>query len=134
MLNPFPDLLAFGLVAPLMVRLITGAIFLEFGWKNLTKNRQKKAGLFDLIGLHPGIRYGLFFSSLELIIGVLFVIGLFTQVAALIAALISLTSCLLKRKYPERFGNTLLFFCLLFFVSLSLLFSGAGFWAFDIPL
>lgn len=134
MLNPFPDLLAFGLLAPLLLRLALGVIFFGFGWSKLKKDRERKAMFFETLELKPGAYYTVAFGLIELAAGILLVIGLYTQIAALAALLISIAAYRLKGKYPEKFQNDRCFFFLLIVIALSLLFSGAGFLAFDLPL
>lgn len=65
-------------------------------------------------------------SAVSLIAGMLVFVGLFTQPAALVLAVISLARV---RDKDDR-----LLYLLLFAMALSLLFSGAGFFAFDLPL
>lgn len=134
MLNPFPDLLAFGLTAPLLLRVVLGAVFIDFGWSKLKKDREKKAVLFEGLGLRPGVYYAALSGVIELAAGILLVIGLYTQIAALAALVISLAAYRLKKKHPESMESARGFLALLCIISLSLLFSGAGFLAFDLPL
>lgn len=134
MLNPFPDLLAFGLIAPLLLRVALSVVFIDFGWSKLTKDREKKSAFFETLGLKPGAYYAVAFGVIELAAGILLIIGLYAQIAALAALVISVAAYRLKGKYPEHFQNSRCFFFLLAVISLSLLFSGAGFLAFDLPL
>lgn len=134
MLNPFPDLLAFGLAAPLILRLTLGAIFVDFGWKKLFQDRTAKGAFFELLRLSPGTLYAIAMGILELVAGLLLIAGLFTQIAALLTLLISSAACYLKGRYPDQLTNSKNFFFILSIISLSLLFSGAGFFAFDLPL
>ncbi len=134
MLNVFPDLLAFGLISPLILRVTLGVIFVDFGWKKLFRDRVAKGAFFEMLHLTPGTSYAVAMGLLELVVGLLLIGGLLTQIAALITLLISATSYYLKGKYSESLKNTRLFYFLLVTISLSLLFSGAGFFAFDLPL
>ena len=115
MLNVFPDFLTFGLLAPFLLRLAVGFLFLKAGVKK-------------------GARYTLALGVIEVVSGILLIIGLYTQVAALAAALISLFGWYAKKKHPSETPGSKGAFLLLFVISLSLLFSGAGFFAFDLPL
>ncbi len=134
MLNFFPYLLAFGLIAPFLLRIAVGVVFVVFGWKKLGSERAGKSAFFETLGLKPGVHFAITLGVLELAIGTLLFIGLFTQIVALLAFLISIVSYYLKGKHPDSLSNTKNFFLLLAVVSLSLLFSGAGFFAFDLPL
>ena len=134
MLNPFPDLLAFGLLAPFLLRVALGAIFIDFGWNKLRRQKTEKAALFESFGWTPGARYALVLGIAESVIGALLIVGLYTQLAALAAALICVAVLYLKKKYRARWSHDRRLFLLLFFIALSLLLSGAGFFAFDVPL
>ena len=107
MLNPWPELLTYGLVAPLGLRWAAGLIFVNTGWRQIKSPNEKLIGLCKLLG------------------GGLITLGLFTQPAAALLGLWSLRDWKAKGglQYP-----LLAAFCL------SLLFSGAGFLAFDWPL
>lgn len=133
MLNPFPDLLAFLFFAPFILRLAAGILFLDLGWNTLRKKRIEYAAFFESAGFRPGHSYARAAGALESITGVLLITGLWTQIAALIAALISGMVLLFKLKDPARFPHDRRLFLLLFVVSLSLLVTGAGFFAFDLP-
>lgn len=134
MLNIFPDLLAFGLVAPVLLRVSLGVIFLNFGWRKLTNDREQKAALFETLGLRPGAQYARAVGIIELLAGICLIVGFLTQIAALVTLIISIGAYYLKGKQPNQIENSKRFFFLLFVISLSLLFSGAGFFAFDLPL
>lgn len=134
MLNSFPDLLAFGLVSPLIIRVATGLIFINFGYTKLFTERIAKAALFDAVGLTPGDRWVWVIGFLELTGGILLAIGLFTQVTSLVLMPIALGALILKSKRPEAIASQRELLALLFLMTLSLLFSGAGFFALDLPL
>ncbi len=134
MLNPFPDLLTYALAAPFILRLVLGYCFLNFGYGKLISERAQKIRLFEKIGLRPGTLYNTIIGTLEIVAGLTFVVGFYTQIAALISILILLGVILIKRKNPDVVKGTISFFIVLLAIALSLLFSGAGFWAFDLPL
>lgn len=134
MLNIFPDLLAWGLFAPLLLRVVVGLLFVSSGWKTLRHDRGAAVEFCESLGCKPGTYYVWVWGLLQIIGGLMLIAGLYTQGAAL--GLILLTGILaaLKRKHPERIPYEPRFLDLLLVVLVSLLFSGAGFFAFDIPL
>lgn len=134
MLSIFPDLLTFGLVAPFLLRLALGFTFLGFGWGKLTREREEKSRFFEEINLKPGKVYALAFGLAELVGAILLIVGLFTQIVAIVFALISLGSFFIKSRRPNVLSSSKEFLAILFIISLSLLFSGPGFFAFDLPL
>lgn len=134
MLNIFPDLLAFGLFAPLLLRVAAGLVFVSIGWHNLGRSRAEEATFFESLGWKPGIYFAAGLGAIELTTGLLLIAGLYTQIAALAAAIISLGAFTLKRRAPQGITSSRGFLLLLLVVSLSLLVSGAGLFAFDLPL
>ena len=134
MLSIFPFLLSYQLAAPLILRLTLGVIFVDFGWAKLKKQKIEKVAFFETIGLKPGIAYVSTIALIEIAIGLLLITGFLTQIAALVAGIILIISVLLKKKYPGSFESSscLLIVCLV--ITLSLLLTGPGFLAFDLPL
>ena len=122
------------LAAPFILRLTLGSIFILFGHAKLFKNRAAKIEFFEKIHFRPGNTYATLFGSLEMLIGILLVLGLYTQFASLLAVLILIGAIIIKCRRPELLpGETMLFTALLA-IAVSLLFSGAGFLAFDLRL
>lgn len=134
MLSVFPFLLTYQLAAPLILRLTLGAIFVNFGWVKLHRQKTEKAAFFEKIGLKPGRLYLWVIAIIEIAAGLLLIIGLFTQVAALVAAVISLIAVFLKRKQPLSFESSLCLLIVCLIIALSLMLTGPGFFAFDLPL
>lgn len=120
MLSLFPNLFQYELVAPFLIRITLGAIFLHWAYremKNSTPGSSKK-----LIAI------------LEAVAGVLLIIGLWTQGAALFLGL-----DLLVRLYGKLTKRSLLtdgvnYYLILLILSIALLVMHAGMWAFDLPL
>lgn len=118
-LSVFPSLLAYGELAPLLLRLILGAVLIHWGLKALkaSGNGQKKS-----IGIIEGIA------------GILVFIGLYTQVAALVAGVDLLIR--LGGKIPRKAFLTdgINYYLILLVLAISLLVTGPGWLAFDYPL
>lgn len=109
MLSILPQLLDYQFYAPTLLRVALGAIFLIHGYPKLFDTRLRFLGL------------------LESVAGVLLVIGLFTQAAALALAIELLIIILwFKRRRELDF--------ILLIMALALLVLGSGAWAFDLPL
>ncbi len=120
MLSLFPYLLSFQLVSPLLLRLVLGLIFLFWAKKKFNKlekdNKDKTLIVVDLA------------------IGVLLVIGLWTQLASLVAAISLAIHIILKIKQKAFLTDGINYYLILLIISLSLLFTGPGILAFDLPL
>ena len=134
MFNPFPDLLSFSFFAPLLLRLALGVVFLDFGRHTLGKGRGQHGALFEALGLKYGTHYTTALGVLEIIVGLTLVAGLYTQIAAIVAFVLSLTAYYLKGKHGAHIEHRRHLFFLTTIIALSLLLTGAGAIAFDLPL
>lgn len=134
MLNTFPFLLSFGILAPTFLRIFAGLFFARFGWLKLTRSRRSKIDFFEKIGLKPAVTFLWVVSIIEIVVGVMLVVGFLTQIAAMMASLIMLACIFIKMKDVTALPNSLDFYILFFIVFISLIFTGAGLFAFDLPL
>ncbi len=132
--NVFPELLMRAGMAPFLLRLFIGIVFIHFGLSKISKERLAKIEFFEKMGWKPGVVYVWTFGILEMGTGALLVTGLYTQVAALIVTLILALMLIIKKKHPESLQSELKFYLALFIISLSLLLTGAGAYAIDLPL
>jgi len=117
MVNIFPDLLTFSLLAPFIIRLFLGFYFIVWGWRTVQHKDTEQ---------QPGARLKQALGFIGLTGGLFVLAGVFVQVAVLV--LLGLLAYLLKTSRNH------LPYILLLGMALSLLFSGAGFLAFDLPL
>lgn len=134
MLNTFPDLLTYSLLAPLILRLVAGFIFINLGF--LAFKNEKDRWLASLSALKiPGPKIALkILGSIEIIGGAMLILGFYTQITALILALLTFAETYIEYKEPEFLKRNLVFYVMLLSILLSLLFSGAGAFALDLPL
>ena len=70
----------------------------------------------------------------EIIIGTLFTLGFLTQVAALLAIFLSVKILIMYRHFIHPLIPQRLFYILLLAISFSLFITGAGIFAFDLPI
>jgi uncharacterized membrane protein YphA (DoxX/SURF4 family) len=131
--NPIPDLLVFGLLAPFLLRVAVGLMFLNAGIKKL-RRRSWMIALFERKNLTPAAVYSSVFGAVEVVSGALLAVGLLTQIASLVTLAVSVFMLYEKSTYPAETPGSRGVFLLLCVISLSLLFSGAGAFAFDLPL
>lgn len=120
------------LVAPLILRVILGLIFINFGYSKLFTNRAEKIKFFEKLNWNPAILYVWIFGVLEFASGISLVLGLYTQIGALVAGLILVGCILIKFKKPNILQGEILLYIVLLGIAVSLMFSGAGFWAMDV--
>lgn len=135
MLTVFPELLAFSLFAPFILRVAIGIAFVALGAKHFGKSavsvREELVRVFPWAG-----SLAVFLGIAELALGILLIVGLWTQVAALLAGIGALKLAFLKHRFS--FAAVAPFsistYLLLAVISLSFLLTGAGLFAIDLPL
>lgn len=120
MLSIFPEFFNYSLVGILILRLTYGLMITNYGFLKIIREQENK---WKLVG------------AVELMCGILLVIGLFTQPASLIMALMMLGVIILKIRKIDRFRDRPYnFYIMLMIIPLSLLFLGPGLFSFDLPL
>jgi uncharacterized membrane protein YphA (DoxX/SURF4 family) len=134
MLNPFPELLTYGLLAPFILRLVLGYLFINLGYLKLTSEKNRWLISLETLRLKPAILFVKIFALIEIAGGVMLVLGAYTQIAALVLALLTFAELYVEYKEESLLKRNLVFYLLIFAISISLLFSGAGFFAFDLPI
>jgi uncharacterized membrane protein YphA (DoxX/SURF4 family) len=117
MLNPFPELLSFALVSPLLLRLILAVTFIHFGRKNIKQNGLLKS-----------------FGMVEIIGGILLIIGMWVQIVAIIFSIYLIGLLYLKIRKGHFMSDGVNYYLLLLAIAVSLIFTGAGFISVDLPL
>lgn len=134
MLNPFPDLLTYGLLAPFILRLVAGLVFVNLGLA--TFKNEKQSWLTSLSTLRvprPDLAVKII-GLLEILGGAMLVLGFYTQVAALALALLTFAEIYVEYRDPAILKRNFVFYLMLLTITLSLLVSGAGAFAIDLPL
>lgn len=133
MLNIFPTLLSFSLLAPFILRITLGIIFIYISYFVIYKNGK------DFLAYYKKNKYPVpgamtwFLSILSCLTALFFILGFLTQIVGLVAIYI-LMSLYLSDKDIKVFEFSNSFYLLAIVVSLSLLFLGAGAFAIDLPL
>jgi uncharacterized membrane protein YphA (DoxX/SURF4 family) len=133
-LNPFPELLAYSLLAPFILRLLLGLIFIDLGILKFRGEKQRWIASCEALNMRPAELFVHLYAFLQIAGGVLLLIGLWTQVAALMFVIFTGAELYIEWRAREILKRDLVFYLLLFIISLSLLFTGAGAFALDIPL
>lgn len=119
MLSIFPPLLTFDGFAPVLLRITLAVIFIIWGYKEV------KSGGTGKNKLH---------GSFQLILGVMFFIGLLTQLAALASVVFFGIKLINKIRTKSFLTDGVNYYLILFIISITLLFTGPGFISFDLPL
>ena len=87
--------------ALVLLRLVLGLIFIAHGWPKI-KDLKTTAQNFAAMGFRPGKLWGSLVASVEFLGGILFILGLFTQVAALILAIEFIVIMIWKLKTKQK--------------------------------
>lgn len=118
----FPYFLTYEQIAPLIIRIVLGITLAYFGYEKI-KGRGKSSGSNSVI-----------YGAAEVIIALFLIIGLFTQLSALLNSVILIIKIGYKIRNKAFLTNGVNYYLLLLTMAISLIFSGAGFLAFDLPL
>lgn len=120
--------LVFSDTAFLILRVVLGAILLVHGIPKL-RDRKKTAIGFEEMGFRPGKFWGTLVAVVEALAGVLFVFGLFTQIAAVVVAIEFIVILVGVKKFKQFAGYEL--DMLILAGALVLVTVGGGVWSLD---
>ncbi|MBX4181494.1 DoxX family membrane protein [Candidatus Parcubacteria bacterium] len=134
MLNLFPELLNYSLLGPFILRVLLGLIFIDLGVLKFKVERPRWIASFETLHLRPADLFVSIYGALQVIGGLLLILGLWTQLAALAFVIFSGAELYVEWSAREILKRDAVFYLLVFVISLSLLLTGAGAYAFDIPL
>lgn len=133
MLSLFPQLLFLTPAAIALLRVVTGAYVLYVAWHISERRSALSHEKYPIIGKAPEWLI-VPAAFLYAIVGGLLVVGAWTQIAALGAALGMLKLSILSRSHPSLTVLPVSTYLVLLAVSLALVCTGAGAFAFDLPL
>ena len=134
MLSFFPTLLSYNLLVPLVFRIVSGLLFISFGYESIYKNREAKIAVLENFRLKPGKVWLGILALIEIVGGAMLVIGLYAQLASLILSVLIVLGMIAKNKNSANLHLSFLFLFLFLLITLSLMFLGAGSYAIDLPL
>lgn len=133
MLTLFPQLLFLTPLAVALLRVVLGIFVFLIAWQTATRRMEMAQVRLPLIGRAPAWLIWIAACGFA-VVGGLLIIGAWTQIAALLAALGSLKLAILSRIYPPYATLSTSTYLLLFVISIALVVTGAGIFAFDLPL
>jgi len=133
-LNTFPDLLTFSTLSPFILRVVIGLIIINLGTLKLGKEQVSWQELFEVINIHPAKFFVKTLAYIEMIGGLMLLAGAYTQLTSIIFATLFFCEAVLEYREASLERRNLTFYILMFTISLSLVFLGAGAFAFDLPL
>jgi uncharacterized membrane protein YphA (DoxX/SURF4 family) len=118
----FPYLFTFEQLAPLLLRLILGITLAYFGYRKM-RERGTSSGSNSVI-----------YGATEIVIGIFLIIGLFTQLAALLNVAILIIKIGFKIRDRAFLTDGINYYLLLLVIAISVVLLGPGWFAFDLPL
>lgn len=133
MLSLFPEFFTYSLIAPFILRIALGGYFISRG---IRQHREDSSAWNSLWGTFKikDWSLGTIVAKIEIVIGGLLFIGLFTQAAALATIVFVAIEWYKKHKFDRApfadVWSSLFVIC----IAIAILFLGAGFMAFDLPL
>ena len=134
MLNPFPDLLVYSLLAPFILRVVAALIFINLGLLAFRGEKESWITSFKTLNISRPEQTIKVVGAIEIIGGLMLFFGFYTQVAALVLSLLLFAESYVEYKDPDILKRNLVFYILVLAITLSLLLSGAGAFAIDLPL
>ena len=120
MLSTFPSLLSWSQFSPFLIRITLGTILIFWAYRVLADKSIDSQN--KIIGI------------IEAISGIMLVIGLWSQIAALIVTVDLVIRLVGKIRNKAFLTDGVNYYLVLLVMALSLMVTGAGFWAFDLPL
>jgi uncharacterized membrane protein YphA (DoxX/SURF4 family) len=132
MLSLFPQLLFLAPLSDTILRIAAGGVFIYLAYFHYENRRAASTELSRFIGGASVILP--FYALIELILGAALVAGVGTQLAALVGCIIALKILLVRKVLRELRPLPALTYFLVAAICLALVFSGAGAFAFDLPL
>lgn len=121
-LSLFPYLLSHQQLSPFIIRIVLGVTLAYFGYRKMLGQGQSSGSNSKTYGI------------VEIVVACFLIIGLWTQLAALLNAIILLIKIGFKIKEKKFLTDGVNYYVLLLTMAISLIFTGAGFLAIDYPL
>lgn len=132
MLSLFPQILFLAPLSTALLRVCAGLVFVYLAYVHFSKRKAAAEELSTLIGgAHVIIPL---YSVVELLIAVSLIAGVWTQLAALLGWAVALKVLFIRHSLRELKPLSQLSYALLAAICFSLVFTGAGAFAFDLPL
>ena len=133
MLSLFPQILFLGPLGITLIRVAVGLMVVYIGYSLFEESSVVAREKFFIIGRCPAwlAKTG---GVVQIVVGLFLVIGLWTQAAAILAGILALKCLIWGKRYEKIIPISRAASFLLLAISLCLLVSGAGSFAFDLPL
>lgn len=119
----FPALLSYHFFAPLILRIILALTFIHFGKHKIRQSTE-----------YVALKFAKTIGWTEVILGALLIVGIFTQLVAGLVSIILVIQLLHKIKSKAFLTDGVNYYLILLVIAISLILTGPGHYAFDLPL
>jgi uncharacterized membrane protein YphA (DoxX/SURF4 family) len=130
----FPDALNYSSLSPLLIRLVLGLILLNLGFLKLSGERKGWIMFLRAVRIPKPNLVCTALGTTEIVTAILFFLGLYTQAAALLVAILSFIQFFIESREESLLRRDLVFYFLLLTLAVSLFVTGPGPYAIDLPL
>jgi len=131
MLTLFPSLLFYKFFAPTILRVAASGVIIALAYEHFLKRTDIEKLLTPLVGKLASPATWLW-VLIEAAVAVALLVGFYTQAAAIVGIILAIKSLIMRPRALVPFGHVADW--LLLVICLSLLLTGAGAFAFDLPL
>ncbi len=132
MLNLFP-IQFLAPLAYLLMRVCLGLVLVHLGLRHF-RARHTLIPLFSFRILPFGHFFAWYLIITEIAIGIFLFVGLYTQVAGLLTMILSLKFIIMHKRFTHPTIPSRLSYLFMFVIGASLCITGAGMFAFDLPI
>jgi len=134
MLNTFPQLLTYGFFAATLLRIVVGLSILYISYVQFKRRKAIIEEVRQNIGWRIDQTLIIIAALIVFAVGLAITLGWHTQIAAIIAIVFMLKQMVIAKRYPAAAPLCRLDYFYLIVILLTLLVTGAGAFAFDLPL
>lgn len=132
MLNTFPSLLTYSFFAPTLLRVTVALTFAYIAYVQYKRREEIAKMRVPMVGKIGGLIWVAL--VIEALMALALLVGYCTQIAALLGLLLSIKHYVYAKKYPLVIPLGRADYIFIFVICLSILLTGAGAFAFDLPL
>jgi uncharacterized membrane protein YphA (DoxX/SURF4 family) len=116
------------------LRVVIGLIFLDLGMLKFKGERYRWLQSFEALNLKPADVLVSIYAAIQVVGGLMLILGLYTQIAALVFVVFTAMEYSIEQREKSILKRDIVFYILTLAIAVSLLLTGAGTFAFDIPL
>ncbi|TSC61935.1 MAG: hypothetical protein G01um101448_412 [Parcubacteria group bacterium Gr01-1014_48] len=129
----FPELLVYAEFSPFILRIVLGLVLINLGYLKFSAEKTRWRESFGALHMPTAARLVTLFGVIQIFCSILLFAGLYTQAVALILSVTILYELVIESIAETILIRNFTFYLLLFVIAFSLLFTGPGMYALDLP-